>query len=79
MAAQLQKAQILQDFANAEAQLQRQLNAATDAAGQAALTQELEGLRQMRRTVELTACGGEFLPSSFSPIGDPIVPGGDDV
>ncbi|HEV8319185.1 MAG TPA: hypothetical protein VGQ10_17360 [Vicinamibacterales bacterium] len=77
--AQLPKAQILQDFADAEAQLQTQLDAAPDAAGQAALTQELEKLRTSRRAVELTACGGEFLPSSLSPSLGPIVPGGDDV
>jgi transcription elongation GreA/GreB family factor len=76
---QVKREKILQDFADAEAEVHRKLNAATDAASQTALTQELEGLRQKRRNVELTACGGEFLPSSLSPIGDVTGPGGDDV
>jgi hypothetical protein len=75
----VKKDKILQDFASAEAEAQAQINAATDAARRTALTQELEGLRQKRRTVELTACGGEFLPSSLSPIGDSTTSGSEDV
>lgn len=75
---QVKREKILQDFADAEAEVHRKLDAATDAASQTSLTQELERLQQRRGEVELTACGGEFLPSSLSPIGDLTGPGGDD-
>ena len=77
---QVKKDKILEDFANAEADVQRRLDAATDAARRTALTEELKTLGNKRRNVELTACGGEFLPSSMSlsPIADSTEPGGED-
>jgi len=76
MAVKLNK--ILQEFANAEAELQQQLDAETDDGHRAELTRALEDLRESRLRVA-GFCGGEFLPSSLSPIGDNTEPGGDDV
>ena len=75
MAVKLNK--ILQEFANAEAELQQQLDAETDDAHREELTRALQDLRESRLRVA-GFCGGEFLPSSLSPIGD-AGPGGDDV
>jgi len=75
MAVKLNK--ILQEFANAEAELQQQLDAATDDASRAELTRALQDLQESRLRVA-GFCGGEFLPSSLSPIRD-TEPGGDDV
>jgi len=77
---QVKKDKILEDFATAEADVQTRLAAATDAARRTALTEELKTLGNRRRTVELTACGGEFLPSSMalSPIADSTEPGPED-
>jgi hypothetical protein len=70
---------ILQEFVNAEAELQQQLDAATDDASRAELTQALQDLQESRMRVA-GFCGGEFLPSNASPIiGGPLNPGGDDV
>jgi hypothetical protein len=77
MAVKLNK--ILQEFVNAESELQQQLDAATDDASRAELTQALQDLRESRMRVA-GFCGGEFLPSNASPIiGGPVNPGGDDV
>ena len=76
----VKKDKILQDFAEAEADVQRRLDAATDAERRTALTEELNTLGNRRRVVELSACGGEFLPSSMSlsPIADTTEPGPED-
>jgi hypothetical protein len=73
MAVKLDK--ILQEFANAEAELQQQLDAATDDASRTELSQALEELRESRRRVA-GFCGGEFFPSAAG-FGGPTGPGGE--